>query len=44
VIGIGDQKRISIDEILLQQLSIPEIKAVLAHEFGHAKLHRILSS
>ncbi|MBW1678565.1 MAG: M48 family metallopeptidase, partial [Deltaproteobacteria bacterium] len=39
--GLGRKKRIVLFDTLIQQMKIPQILAVLAHEFGHYKLHHI---
>ncbi len=40
--GLGKGRRIVLYDTLLQQLSVPELKAVLAHEIGHYKKGHIL--
>lgn len=40
--GVGKNKRIVLDDTLLEQLSVDEIIAVLAHELGHYKLNHEL--
>lgn len=40
--GFGKQKRVVLFDTLLEQLSKPEILAVLAHELGHMKKKHIL--
>ena len=39
--GLGKKKRIVLFDTLVQQMKLPQILAVLAHEFGHFKLHHI---
>ena len=39
--GLGKKKRIVLFDTLLEQLHVSQILAVLAHEFGHYKLHHI---
>lgn len=39
--GFGKGKRIVLYDTLIKQLSVSEIKAVLAHELGHYKKHHI---
>lgn len=40
--GFGAAKRVVFFDTLLQQLSGPEVEAVLAHELGHYKHHHIV--
>ncbi len=40
--GLGKARRIVLYDTLLQQLSLAELKAVLAHEIGHFKLGHIV--
>lgn len=40
--GLGKNKRIVLYDTLIQQLSVEEIKAVLAHELGHYKHRHII--
>ncbi|TSE21474.1 Protease HtpX [Tepidimonas alkaliphilus] len=39
--GLGTAKRVVLFDTLLQQLSPPQVEAVLAHELGHARLGHI---
>ena len=39
--GLGKKKRIVLFDTLIQQMKVPQILAVLAHEFGHYKLHHL---
>lgn len=39
--GIGKSKRVVLYDTLVNQLTTDELVAVLAHEFGHYKLHHI---
>ncbi|TSE27179.1 Protease HtpX [Tepidimonas sediminis] len=39
--GLGAAKRVVLFDTLLQQLSAPQLEAVLAHELGHARLGHI---
>jgi len=39
--GLGRKKRIVLFDTLIQQMHVPQIIAVLAHEFGHYKLGHI---
>jgi len=39
--GLGKKKRIVLFDTLLEQMRVPQIIAVLAHEFGHYKLHHV---
>ncbi|MCD6352776.1 MAG: M48 family metallopeptidase, partial [Proteobacteria bacterium] len=39
--GLGKKKRIVLFDTLVQQMKLSQILAVLAHEFGHFKLHHI---
>ncbi|MGF1584448.1 MAG: M48 family metallopeptidase [Bacteroidales bacterium] len=41
--GLGKKKRIVLFDTLINDLSIPEITGVLAHEIGHYKKNHILS-
>jgi len=40
--GFGRQKRVVLFDTLLQQMTEPEVLAVLAHELGHWKKHHVL--
>ncbi|MDA3867853.1 MAG: M48 family metallopeptidase [Salinivirgaceae bacterium] len=40
--GLGTKKRIVLYDTLIQDLSVNEVVAVLAHEIGHYKKHHIL--
>jgi len=42
--GLGRARRIVLFDTLVEQLSIPELSAVLAHEIGHYKLKHILKT
>ncbi|HEY3320766.1 MAG TPA: M48 family metallopeptidase [Planctomycetota bacterium] len=42
--GIGKSRRIVLYDTLIQQLSVPQLTAVLAHEIGHYKKKHILKS
>ncbi|MCY3021002.1 MAG: M48 family metallopeptidase [Planctomycetota bacterium] len=42
--GLGKARRIVLFDTLLQQLSVPETTAVLAHEIGHYKRKHILKA
>ncbi len=39
--GLGKKKRVMLFDTLTAQLKIPHILAILAHEFGHNKLHHV---
>jgi len=39
--GLGKKKRIVLFDTLVEQMRLPQILAVLAHEFGHFRLHHI---
>jgi len=39
--GLGKKKRIVLFDTLLGQMNVSQIIAVLAHEFGHYKLHHV---
>ncbi len=41
-VGFGKSKRIVIYDTLIEQLSVEELSAVLAHELGHYKLRHII--
>ncbi len=40
--GFGKSKRVVLYDTLIEQLSVEEIEAVLAHELGHSKKHHII--
>ncbi len=40
--GMGKRRRIVLFDTIIEQLSAPEIEAVLAHELGHFKLKHII--
>ncbi len=42
--GMGRSRRIVLFDMLIQQLNIPELVAVLAHEIGHYKKKHVLKS
>lgn len=42
--GLGRTKRVALFDTLIQQLSVPELAAVLAHEIGHYKRKHVLKT
>jgi STE24 endopeptidase len=40
--GIGNNRRVVLSDTLIENFSIPEVEAVVAHEIGHYKNHDIL--
>jgi len=39
--GLGKTRRVVLGDNLLQNMSVPEIKSIIAHEIGHFKYHHI---
>lgn len=42
ICGLGKSRRVVLSDTLIEEFSIPEIEAVVAHEMGHYRYHDVL--